>query len=282
MEWLLQENANIFIRDKKSFTALEYSVINGNVDILQLLLQKVGRGKKGSENFEQELPRTLSLCIREKSHANVEIMKMLLEHQSNIGSKRNSILELLKKSITTENVGIIELLFDYHLQHDSFEPGIATFACLSPNLEILKHFSSFVYESEHQSAYIMCVIRFCLANQLDEALHIFVCKPIKIQDIVWSSPKDLWFGSNNVVFRTAAEMAVKHGLNIDAQNKAGWTLLMVAASKGMDDVVEYLLKRKGIKSGVAGRREDAVNMALDAGHYKTATLFSEEALVVTS
>ena len=281
VQWLLQENANIFIRNNKSYTALGYAVINGNADIVQLLLQKVGSVDKGSKNIQHELERSLNLCITEKSHANVEIMKMLLEHDSYTGSKKRRTLELLVQSITAENVDIVELLFDYQLKHDSFEPGVVTIACQSLNLDILQHLSTFVYKSEHQSAYIKCVIRFCLANQLDEALHIFACKPIKIQDIVWSSPKDLWFCSNNVVFGTATEMAVKHGLNIDTQNKAGCTYLMVAASKGMYDVVEYLLKRKGIKSDVTRNREDAFNMALDAGHYKTATLFSEEPLVMT-
>ena len=281
VQYLLQASANVFTRDKKSFTALGYAVINGNVNIVQLLLQNVENEDNSSENVQNELERALRLCITERSNANVENMKIILEHKSYRGYKRESTLELMEKSITAENVDIVELLFNYQLQHDSFEPGIIVLACPSPNLEIVQHFSSFVYKSQHQSAYIKCVIRFCFANQLSEALSIFAHKPIKIQDVLRNSSNHLWFCSDNVVFNTATEFIVRHGLDIKAQREAFCTFLVVAASKGMDDIVEYLLKKKDFISDVTASRENAFHMSLDTGHYKTATLLSKEALVVT-
>ena len=171
---------------------------------------------------------------------------------------------------------IVEAMLSYQLKCDSFEPAIATIFCLSPNLEIVQQFSSFVCKSQHQSAYIKCGVRFCLSNQLEETLHIFATKPINIQDIVSKSSNHLWLCCDNVAFRTAIEMAVKDGLNINSQSRGGCTLLMVAASKCMDDVVEYLLREDLTES-----REDAFQVALDAGHYKTAALLSEESIVVT-
>ena len=281
VQWLLQASANVFTRDKKSFTALGYAVINGNVNIVELLLQKIASEDNSSQDVQNELERALKLCIREGSKVNVENMKMLLEHKSYRGSKRNSTLELLEKSIAAENVDIVELLFNYQLQSDSFEPVIITFACPTSNLEIVQHFSSFVYKSQHQSAYIKCIIRFCLANELGETLRIFAPKPSKIQDVLWSSSNHLLFCSDNVVFKTVTELISTHGLDIDLQSKAGCTFLMVAASKGLDDIVEYLLKKRDIISDVTGSRENAFHMALDTSHYKTATLLSKEALVVT-
>ena len=279
VQWLLKANAKIFIRDKKSFTALVYAVINGNINIVQLLLQKIGTDDENSENVQNELQRALSLCIRNKSDANIENMKMLLEHTI---SKRDSILELLEKSITAENIDIVELLFNYHLQCDSFEPAIVAIACQSPNIEILQHLSSFVYKSEHQSAYVKCAVRFCLLNQLEEALHIFATEPINTQDIFWSNANHLWSSYDNVVFRTATEMALRQGLKMNSQINVGCTLLMVAAAKGMDDMVEYLLMNKGSNIDMNGSQEDAFKMAMDGGHYKTATLLSGEPIVVTS
>ena len=283
VQWLLQANAKIFMKDKKSFTALEYAVINGNTNIVQLLLQQVGSGDKSSENAQDELQRALSLCIREKSNANVENMKMLLEYESYTASKRDSILELLEKSITTENVGIVELLFNYHLQCDSFEPGIVTIACQSKTVEILQHLSSFMYKSKHQSAYIKCAVRFCLANQFEEVLHIFETEPIfNTQDIFWTNANHVWFSADNIVFRKATEIAFRQGFNMNSPNKAGFTLLMFAAANGMEDIVQHLLMNKLSNFDLIGYNEDAFRMAIDGGHYKTASLFSEEPLVVTS
>ena len=273
VQWLLSANANIFTRDNKYFTALQYAVINGNKDRVQLLLQKVGIGYKSSEDVKNQLDRALSLCITENSNSKVENMKQLLEHES-------CTLALIEKSITAENVEIVELLFNYQLQYDLFEPGIVTAASLSSNLEIVQLFSSFMYKSQHQSAYLKCAVRFSLANQLEEAIQIFATKPIKTEDIFWSR-ENLWFCSDHVLFRTAAEVADKQGLNINPQSKTNCTLLIVAASKGMDDVVEYLLKKKATNFDINGSREHAFHVALDLGHYEIATLLSEEPLVVT-
>ena len=282
VQWLLQANAKIFIRDKKSFTALRYAVINENVNIVQLLLQKVGSDGKSSENVQNELQGALSLCIREKSSASVENMKMLLEHESYAAPKRDSIPELLEKSIRAENADIVKLLFNYHLQCDSFEPGIVAIACQNPNIEIVQHLSSFVYKSEHQSAYLKCAVKFCLVNELEEAFNIFASEQIITQDIFWNNGNHLWSSSDNVVFRTATEITFRQGLNMNLQSKAGCMFLMVAAAKGMDDIVEYLLMNKVSNFDVNGCEEDAFNMAMDGGHYKTAILLSEEPLVVTS
>ena len=281
VQWLLQVNAKIFMTDKKSITALGYAVINGNTNIVQSLLQQVGSREESSENVQNELQRALSLCIREKSNASVENMKILLEHESYTASKRDSILNLMEMSLIAENADIVELLFNYHLQHDSFEPGIVTIACLSQNTQILQHLFSFVYKSEHQSAYTKCAVRFCLANQFQEAFHIFAAEPINTQDILWSNANHLWFSSDNVL-RTLTEIAFRQGFNLNSQNKAGYAFLVVAAAKGMYDIVEYLLMNKVFTYDTIGLREDALKMAMDGGHYITATLLSEEPLVVIS
>ena len=281
VKWLLQAGTNIFARDKNSFTALAYAILHENVDIVKLVLQNVGTEDKTTENAQSELERALGLCISVKSTASVEIMKVLLRHMSYTGYKTDSTFKLLEQSIAAENVDIVEELFNYQIQCDSFEPGIATVACPSRNLEILQHFLSFVYKSAHQSAYMKCAVRFCLANQLEEALNIFATKNINTQDSFWSNINHLWFCSDNVVFRTTIKMAVKQGLSTSSQSKTGCTSLMVAASKGMDDIVEYLLKNKLTNFDITGCREHAFHLALDGGHYETATLLSEEPLVVT-
>ena len=282
VQWLLKANAKIFMKDQKSFTALEYAIINGNINIVQSLLQQVRCKDKRSENVQNELQRALSLCITEKSNTSVENMKMLLEHESYIASKRDSTFQILEKSITAENVDIVELLFHYHLQCDSFEPGIITNACQSQNEEILQHLFSFVYKSKHQSAYVKCAIRFCLANQFEEALHIFATEPIYTEDIFWSNANHLWFSSDNAVLRTITDIAFRQKFNMNSQSKVSCTFFMVAAAKGIDDIVEYLLMNKVSSVDMIGYKEDAFKMAMDGGHYKTASLLSEEPLVVTS
>ena len=281
VEWLLAASANIFARDKNSFTALGYAILHENVGIVKSILQNMGNEDKTTENAQSELERAVSLSISGKSTASVEIIKVLLKHKCYTGYKNDCTFKLLEKSITAENVNIVELLFNYQLQCDSFEPDIVTIACPSQNLQILQHFLSFVSKSAHQSAYTKCAVRFCLANQLEEALHIFATKPINTQDIFWSNINQLWFCSDHVVFKTVTEMAAKQGLIINSESKAGYTFFMVAASKGIGDIVGYLLKYTLINFDIIGSREYAFQIALDGGHYETAAVLSEEPLFVT-
>ena len=100
VKWLRQANANIFAKDKKSFTAMQYAVVSGNIDMVQLLLQN--SGDKSSEDVKNYLGIARSLCITQKSNTSVANMKVLLEHESCIGYKRDITLKLLKNSIIAE------------------------------------------------------------------------------------------------------------------------------------------------------------------------------------
>ena len=98
---------------------------------------------------------------------------MLLKHKFFIGYKNDSTFKVFERSITAEHVNIVELLFHYQPQCDSFEPGIVTTADPSP---IYKLYSTSYHLCVNQQISLHSsnvLFRFCLANQLEEAFLEF-------------------------------------------------------------------------------------------------------------
>ena len=280
VQWLLEKKVCVVTKDKQSFTAIQYAVENEDIDLVGLLLG-ASPESISYEQTERILESAIKHCIKLNSSASVCITKMLLTHCAFKRLKGNCRSSLLRKCITFENVAIAELLFNYQLYFDSFEPFIVTVSCMSSNVDMLQCLAKYISNSRHRHFYIKLTARFCLANQLDQALCIVINKWFTAEEIFWTDNQRFWCGSENDVFKITMEYVVDKDLDIDTQNVNGCTFLMYAASMGMTEEVKYILRKGGEIHMVNKDGKDALDMALNAGHYETTMLMTDKSLVIS-
>ena len=73
----------------------------------------------------------------------------------------------------------------------------------------------------------------------------------------------------------AAELLLQHGADVNAQDGAGRTALIVAGQTGDTALCDLLLKRGAQRSPVEAAGKTALSCALEAGHMDTARLLRE-------
>ena len=281
VQWLLERKASVYERDELSSSAIEYAVQNEDTDIVALLLQNVGFENISGENIQTCLESAVNHCINLNSNISVCIANMLLEHCTCARLKENSIYTLMTKCVTFDNVRITQLLYNYQLFFDAFEPTIVIMSCISSNPHMLQCLMKYICDSRHKHSYIKLAVRFCLVNQLDLALCSLTDQVFQAGDIVWTSKNNFWSGSESHAFITTMEFVVDKSLDLYIQNGSGCTFLIFASSKGMVEGVKYLLWKGADKSIATKYGKDALEVAVDAGHYETAMLLTDELLVIT-
>ena len=281
VQWLLEKTVCVFTKDKQSFTAIQYAVENEDIDLLGLLLQKASHESVNYEQTEQVLESAIKHCIKLKSHASVCITNMLLKNFASRKLNGNCMFTLLNTCIVFENVAIAQLLFNYHLSFDSFEPSIVTITCMSSNIDMLQCLVKYMSDSKHRHSYVKVAVRFCLANQLDQALCTVTHQSFNAQEIFWINNQNIWCGSESNAFKVTMEFVAGKGLDIDAQNISGCTFLMYAASMGMNEAMKFILWKGGDMFLLNKDRKDTLGLALNAGHYETAMLITDKSLVTS-
>ena len=275
VQWLLEKSVRVFTRDQESFTAIQYAVENKDIDILGLLLQNVSHNNINKEQTQHVLESAIKHCIKSNSYVSVCITNILLKHCFFRGLKGNCTPKLLKECITFESLAIAKLLFNHQLRFDSFEPILVILYCMNSHLGMLQCLVQYISDSRHCLFYVKLAVRFCLANQLKQALCTVTQKLFNGEEIFWSNNQNFWCGSESSAFKNTMELVVDKGLDIDAQNISGCTFLMFAASMGMVEEVKYILQKGGDISMVNKAGKDALDMALDAGQYEIAMLLTD-------
>ena len=278
VRWLLEKNACVFAKDKQTFTAIQYAVINEDTDLVNLLLKNASHESINYKQMQNVLESAINHCIKVNASASVCITNILLDHCVFGG---NCTSMLLKKCIIFGNVAIAQLLFNHQLHFDSFDPTIVTISCMNPDQGMLQCFVKYISDSKYRYFYVKLAVRFCLANQLHHTLFTVIDELFNNEYIFLINNQNFWCGSDSQTFKITMEFVVAEGLDIDAQNSDGWTFLMYAASMGMIEEVEYILLKGADICMVNKGGKNALDIALDAGHYEVAMLLTDGHLVMS-
>ena len=281
VQWLLEKTVLVFTKDKHSFTAIQYAVENKDTDLVCLLLQGASHENITYEETQQILESAIKHCIKENSCASVRITDMLLKHFAFRKLNGYCTSTLLNTCIAFENVAIAKVLYNYELCFDSFVPTVVTITCMSSNLDIIQCLVQHISDSRHRHSYTKLAVRFCLANQFQQALFTVAHNLVNAHDIFWINNQNIWCGSNSQAFITTMEFIADRGLDIDAQNISGCTFLMYAASMGMTEAVKFILWKGADMFLLNKDGKDTLDMALNAGHYETAMLITDKPLVTS-
>ena len=281
VQWLLEKTVCVFTKDKQSFTAIQYAVENEDIDLVCLLLQHESHESISHEQTQQVLESAIKYCIKVNSCASVRITSILLKQCAFGKLNRYCTSTLLNTCITFNNVAIVKLLFNYQLCFDSFVPTVVTITCMSSNLDMVQCLVNYISISRHRHSYTKLAVRFCLANQLDQAFCTVTHELFNAQDIFWINNQNIWCGSESHAFRITREFIIGTGLDNDAQNITGCTFLMHTASMGMTEAVKFILLKGADKFLLNKDEKDTLDIALNAGHYETAMLITEKPLVTS-
>ena len=279
IQLLLEKNARVFARDKQSSTAIEYAVQNESPDNMALLLQNAEHECISDESIEKLLDSAINHSMTVNSNASVCITNMLLKQYAPTRLKGNCFTKLLKKCITFDNVPIAQLLLNYQFRFDVFDPTVVIISCMSSNPDMLQCLVKYIFCSKHRHSYVKLAVRFCLQNQLDQVLCTIPDRLFNT-DIFWTKNDSFWSGSDGHAFNRTMEFAVEKALEVDKQNKNGYTFLIFASSKGMVEEVKYLLQKGADKAIATKNGKVALDIALNAGHYETAMLLTDEPLIM--
>ena len=242
IQFLLDKKACVFARDKQSLTAIEYAVRNESTDIMAMLLQNAENESISDESIETFFNSAINHSITMNSHANVCTTNMLIKQYAHF---------------------------------DVFEPSIVILFCMSTNPDMLQCLVKYIFCSKHRHSYVKLAVRFCLLNQLDQALSTFPDQ-IFYTDIFWTNKDSFWSGSDTHAFNITMQFVVEKGLEVDNQTENGYTFLLFASSKSMVEEVKYLLQKGADKSVTTKDGKLALDIALNAGHYETAMLLTDE------
>ena len=151
---------------------------------------------------------------------------------------------------------------------------------MSSNPDMLHCLLRYIFCSKHRHSYVKLAVRFCLLNQLDQALSTFPDWLIDT-DIFWTNRDNFWSGSETHAFNITMKFVVEKGLEVDNQTENGYTFLLFASSKSMVEEVKYLLQKGADKSIATKDGKLALDIALNAGHYETAMLLTDEPVVMS-
>lgn len=245
VEYLLQNNANVNVKDSDGSTALFWAAVRGDQDLVKLLIDK------GADVNEKDNQGSTALHVAAQ-HEHSGVVVFLLENDADFSAKNNKN----------------ETAFDLAQKDGDIQRILKKW-------EIQQRFSKKVEE---------IISKKDMTEADKSALKVFFDEKDKQISIDWyyfkSANKKFWSKRNilggSLGNKAFFEWLVKHGANVDFKGAQGRTLLQFAALNGNKSFVEQLLDHGAKINAQDNNGQTALMLAALKSHQDVVKLLIEK------
>lgn len=210
---LLDRGIDINIKDNKGYSALSYAIINQQTDIMKILIEN-GISVNQTNSTGQTPIQLILRNFPENRYNIINMIDILIKNGVDINTEDGNAdtpLMYMVKDRSRDIVyihGIYLIIIDY----------------------LVKNGADVTREHDHGYTPLEIAINCCSVDTVEILLN-----HIKINDV--------HFGLEHIINNIPMiDLLVKHGFNIDKQDKNGNTLLIVACLKYKIDTLKYLIQ----------------------------------------
>jgi ankyrin repeat protein len=231
---LIERGADVTAQNNDGWTPLHLALVDGEVEVARMLIER--GADVTAQNNDGWAPLHLALQIEE-----VEVARMLIERDANVAAQNNDGWTPLHLASQRGQVEVARMLIEHGADaaaqgkrtetplHLALQWGQVDVACM-----LIEHGRADVTAQN---------------NGGDTPLHLMSFW----EETLLVSTQSSWAGTVPQAYAEVAPMLLKHGADINARNKKGFTPFDIASRRGIAEIVHFLVQH----GAVSGAHENA-------------------------